>query len=136
MRLVGLVGMLALLMTALFILLLALVSPVPVAAHDAGRPDLNAWFDHLASGKGLCCSSADGTALNDSDWESVNDPNKPSTHYRVFIESQWWDVPDDAVIKEPNRAGHTMVWPIYYRGFGGGSSLGITIRCFMPGAMT
>ena len=39
------------------------------------------------------------------------------------------DVPDDAVITEPNRAGRTMVWPI--RGY-----QGMTIRCFMPGSMT
>jgi hypothetical protein len=38
-------------------------------------------------------------------------------------------VPDDAVITEPNRVGRTMVWPIK-------GSLGISIRCFMPGSMT
>src|SRR5262245_45052488 len=26
-------------------------------------------------------------------------------HYRVFIDGQWIDVPDEAVVKEPNRAG-------------------------------
>jgi hypothetical protein len=34
-------------------------------------------------------------------------------HYRVRIQRQWWDVPEQAVIKEPNRAGRTMVWPVY-----------------------
>ena len=123
-------------MRGLIVLLIASLLPVSAAAHDAAQPELNQWFDSLKSEKGPCCSNADGTALSDSDWESVNDPNKPSVHYRVFIESKWWDVPDEAVIKEPNRAGHTMVWPIYYRGFGAASGLSISIRCFMPGAMT
>jgi hypothetical protein len=46
---------------ALIVLLLC----TPALAHDASRPELNSWFDHLASGKGLCCSFADGTALSD-----------------------------------------------------------------------
>lgn len=88
----------------------------------AGSP-LKEWFDSLKSGKGPCCSDADGTAVSDVDWESGNG------HYRVRIEGDWVDVPDEAVITEPNRVGRTMVWPI--RGYGG-----LTIRCFMPGSMT
>lgn len=87
---------------------------------------LHGWFESLHSGKGPCCSDADGTALSDVDWESRDG------HYRVRIEGLWWDVPDDAVIKEPNRAGRTMVWPVYFRAPG---SLRIEIRCFMPGTM-
>ena len=45
------------------------------------------------------------------------------------IDGEWHDVPDDAVITEPNRVGRTMVWPI--RGY-----QGLSIRCFMPGSMT
>jgi len=89
---------------------------------------LKSWFDGLASGKGPCCSDADGTALSDVDWEASDG------HYRVRIEGQWIDVPDEAVIKEPNRAGRTMVWPIYYRSLGALDR--IEIRCFMPGSMT
>jgi hypothetical protein len=95
-------------------------------ARDDGRyanSPLKLWFDSLKSGKGPCCSDADGYAVADPDWESK------SGHYRVRIEGEWWDVPDDAVITEPNRAGRTMVWPI--RGWGG-----LTIRCFLPGSMT
>jgi hypothetical protein len=43
---------------ALIVLLLC----TPALAHDASRPELSGWFDHLASGKGLCCSFADATA--------------------------------------------------------------------------
>ena len=97
-------------------------------ARDRGQfansnPEIKAWFDTLRSGKGPCCSDADGSALSDVDWESGNG------HYRVRIEGEWIDVPDEAVITEPNRVGRAMVWPI--RGYGG-----LTIRCFMPGSMT
>jgi hypothetical protein len=97
-------------------------------ARDRGQyanasPELRAWFEGLKSGKGPCCSDADGTAVSDVDWESGNG------HYRVRLEGQWVDVPDEAVITEPNRIGRTMVWPL--RGY-----LGLTIRCFMPGSMT
>jgi hypothetical protein len=104
----------------------------PAAARDldgrfANSP-LHSWFEGLRSGKGPCCSDADGRALSDVDWESKDG------HYRVYIDEAWWDVPDEAVIKEPNRAGRTMVWPVYFSPQGG--PLRIEIRCFMPGSMT
>lgn len=89
---------------------------------------LKQWFDSLRSGKGPCCSDADGSAVSDVDWESKDG------RYRVRLEGQWWDVPDDAVITEPNRAGVTMVWPVFYRSLG--ALQRIEIRCFIPGSMT
>jgi len=90
---------------------------------------LHDWFEHLASRMGLCCSFADGYVVQDADWESKNG------HYRVRVPKAedsdaviWVDVPDDAVITEPNRAGRTMVWPFY-------SHPGVWIRCFMPGSL-
>jgi len=90
---------------------------------------LKEWFDSLRSGKGPCCSDADGTALSDVDWETKDG------HYRVRIKGEWWDVPDEAVITEPNRAGRTMVWPIIYYSVAN-LPLRVEIRCFMPGTMT
>jgi hypothetical protein len=84
---------------------------------------LREWFDHLASGNGLCCSMADGEIVADPDWESKDG------HYRVRLENQWFDVPDSSVITEPNLAGRTMVWPLRI-------GAAISIRCFMPGSMT
>jgi len=104
------------------LLLAALISP-PGRAHDHQHPELDKWFESLKSGKGPCCSDADGSAVSDVDWETTG------SHYRVRIDGEWIDVPDEAVITEPNRIGRAMVWPI--KGY-----LGITIRCFMPGSMT
>jgi hypothetical protein len=106
--------------------ILVSVSIGAVQARDDGRyrqSPLKPWFDSLRSGKGLCCSDADGFAVSDPDWESK------SGHYRVRIDNEWVDVPDDALITEPNRVGRTMVWPVK-------GPLGISIRCFMPGSMT
>jgi hypothetical protein len=113
---------------------LIVAATVPVSGRDPdGRyrdSPLHDWFDHLASGKGLCCSFADGYVVQDADWESR------SGRYRVRVptaaqsdESVWVDVPDEAVITEPNRSGHTMVWPLY-------GYQSVSIRCFMPGSMT
>jgi hypothetical protein len=89
---------------------------------------LKSWFEKLASGKGPCCSDADGSVVLDSDWETKDG------HYRVRIKNKWWDVPAESVITEPNRFGRTMVWPIYYWKLD--SLEHVEIRCFMPGAMT
>ena len=111
-----------------FAILLAAAASDTGNARDRGQfansnAELKAWFDGLKSARGPCCSDADGTAISDADWESGGG------RYRVRIEGEWVDVPEDAVISEPNRVGRTMVWPI--RGY-----LGLTIRCFMPGSMT
>lgn len=96
---------------------------------------LKPWFDTLKSKRGFCCSDADGNALADTDWESDNGRFRvriPRYHdYQANTYSEemiWMDVPPDAVITEPNRAGRTMVWPIY--------ADGVTIRCFIPGSMS
>jgi hypothetical protein len=118
-----------LLLGATCALLLAALALTSTHARDldgryaAQNPELHKWFEGLKSGKGPCCSDADGSAVSDVDWETVGG------HYRVRIDGEWVDVPDEAVITEPNRVGRTMVWPI--RGY-----LGITVRCFMPGSMT
>jgi hypothetical protein len=115
------------LMVGVAVLLLPLASPFGYA-RDRGQfananAELKAWFDGLKSGKGPCCSDADGTVVSDVDWQSGNG------HYRVRLDGEWVDVPDEAVVTEPNRVGRTMVWPL--RGY-----LGLTIRCFMPGSMS
>ena len=97
-----------------------------LAARDldgryAGSP-LKAWFDQLASGKGPCCSFADGVSIADVDWDTRDG------HYRVRLDGRWQVVPDDAVVTEPNKFGPAVVWP--YQEVGGGTQ----IRCFMPGA--
>jgi hypothetical protein len=106
-------------------ILLALPAGLALARDDGryANSPLKPWFDTLKSGRGLCCSNADGIAVLDPDWDSRDG------HYRVRLDGEWFDVPDDAVIKEPNLAGRTMVWPLK-------GAMGKSIRCFLPGTMS
>jgi hypothetical protein len=118
----------------LFVLMLMMSSSL---AHDKRYPvgsNMHDWFMTLKSGFGPCCADADGNVLQDNDWSSVNDPSKPNIHYKVFLDKEWIDVPDEAVINQPNLYGQTMVWPgpLVY-GYGGTNPQ--RIRCFMPGSM-
>jgi hypothetical protein len=38
----------------------------------------------------------------------------------------WYPVPDEVVIKDPNKVGHPVVWIYYEQGE-------VKIRCFAPG---
>ncbi len=108
-----------------FGLLVSYAYPRDLDGRYAASP-LKKWFNGLTSGKGPCCSDADGTALSDVDWEARDG------RYRVRIENRWWDVPDEAVLREPNLYGQTMVWPIYYRDHE--VLRNIEVRCFIVGA--
>lgn len=112
-------------------------------AHDHNRPDLNGWYHGLHSrGNSWCCDGPgkDALHLSEADWETKDG------HYRVKIpvnaeafeqalkgktvDTMWADVPDNAIIDEPNKAGVTLVWPTY------GGYMGAQVRCFIPGSMT
>ena len=109
------------------IVIAACLFALPAAARDpdgryANSP-LKDWFDNLRSGKGPCCSDADGSALSDVDWQSRDG------RYSVRLGGIWIDVPDEAVLLVPNLSGRTMVWPMFNDGV-------MVIRCFIPGSMT
>lgn len=133
----GVVAAVALLVAALgalarvagYVVLLAVIDPA--SARDDGRyaqSPLKGWFDSLKSGKGPCCSDADGSVVQDADWETKDG------RYRVKIDGAWYDVPDDAVLTQPNLYGKTVVWPVFYRTMGRLDR--VEIRCFIPGMMS
>jgi hypothetical protein len=101
-----------------------LLAPSSPSARDNGQftnSPLKGWFDRLASGKGLCCSFADGVSVQDVDWDTQGGS------YRVRLDGQWVSVPDAAVVSEPNKFGPAVVWP--YQDTEGATQ----IRCFLPG---
>ena len=137
---VVLLGVLAL---VICFLMLSKVTLRQAYAHDPdghwaqlsreGKAPPKEWWDALASGKGLCCSFADGAAVKDVDWDTQRDASAgpdAEIHYRVRLNGRWIDVPPAAVITEPNKFGQAVVWP--YADVEGV----IQIRCFMPGAGT
>lgn len=96
--------------------------------RDDGRyaqSPLKGWFDNLKSIRGACCSDADGALVKDADWETKDG------HYRVLINGKWIDVPEDALITEPNKYGPAMVW-----GYPLNGGKDYYLRCFIPGSMT
>jgi hypothetical protein len=99
-------------------------------ARDDGRyanSPLKDWFDSLNSGKGFCCSMSDGITLDDDDVETRGG------HYRVrWGHHDWVDVPDNALITEPNLYGRAVVWPDTLTEAVGG----VGVRCFIPGSGT
>jgi hypothetical protein len=107
-------------------------------AHDHEHPELNSWYEGLRSGKGPCCDGSDATKLKDVEWQTQN---LAHSHYKVLLPAQpiinpdapsgamvWVDVPDEAVLTEPNKVGETLVWPLW-------NYQGVSVRCFMPGSM-
>lgn len=103
----------------------AIVFAALAYAKDDGQfanSPLKSWFDKLSSGKGMCCSFADGRKIEDVEWGTHDG------HYWVIIDGMRYAVPPDAVVKEPNRAGPAYVWP--YRDVQGATQ----IRCFIAGA--
>jgi hypothetical protein len=92
---------------------------------------LHDWFEHLSSGRGPCCSFADGRSVADPDWgtAAVATADGNVMRYWVIVDGQKIIVPPEAVITEPNRDGRAIVWPYQ-------DAAGTQIRCFMPGAGT
>ncbi len=75
-------------LTVWLVVLLYLSTSVPdsLFARDDGRfanSPLKQWFDQLASGRGLCCSFADGVGVQGIDWDTQDG------HYRVRLHGQW-----------------------------------------------
>jgi hypothetical protein len=118
--------------------------------HDAMHPELNPWFAKLRSKSGPCCDGSDALHLRDVEWTTQN---KKESHYRVMVpktadlyrsasngqdmkkgDTEWVDVPDDALVTEPNLDHSTLVWVWYSSGFQMTDQP--HIRCFMPGALT
>lgn len=99
---------------------------VPVSAHVPDRPDLDKWFEGLASENGApCCSHIDGTTLPDVDWDTSVVDGK--SHYRVRLFGEWMVVQPYQVVTNPNLYGRAVVWVYHENGKP-------KIRCFMPGA--
>jgi hypothetical protein len=99
----------------------------PALARDNGQyenvsPEVRQWFQSQKSPLTgiLCCDEADGTFAE----EDIRDG-----HYWVrWVKGQDWQaVPDQVVIREPNRHGAPVVWweP---------QGLKYKIRCYAPGS--
>lgn len=95
--------------------------PRDLDGRYANSPD-HEWVKSLHSPRGAwCCDLADGHTVLDADWQSKDG------HYQVRLEGGWVDVPEDAVIGEPNKIGQTIVWMYRVNGEP-------VVTCFLPGS--
>lgn len=82
------------------------------------------WIRGLKNSKGvLCCDGKDGF---DAQYDTKDG------QYRVYLYNQWWVVPDEALIDEPNKLGVAQVWYSTY--WNKPNVPTVMIRCFIPGA--
>lgn len=97
----------------------------PAVAHDRNKPELDSWYRSLQSGKGPCCGgpSEDATHLNELQWRTKGEG------YEVFVEDEWIDVPQSAIVPVPNKDGRALVWLYHFDGRP-------VVRCFMPGMLS
>ena len=91
------------------------------------------WRRYLLGSAQSTVVPVGGREVSAAPWQMVKPlliriGNQKEGHYRVRLDNKWVDVPDEAVITEPNRAGRTMVWPMRF-------DEQISIGCFMPGSM-
>ena len=120
----------------------------PAHAHDQQMREsmVSDWMADLSSGKGLCCSAAEGATVKDVDWSTSDGmpcvlppidaaANAKPSKFCVRVDGVWWAVPENAVINEKNKYGPAVLWPIW------GSKEGAPktfdgIRCFLAGALS
>lgn len=114
---------------------LGLASPHSLARDDgrwsAADPAKRQWFRSQISPKTgqMCCDEADGTEAE----EDIRDGRYwarwkiKARGYDLEYTTEWTLVPDDVVIRDPNRNGSPVVW----WWFEGGKP---AVRCYAPGA--
>jgi hypothetical protein len=116
--------------------LTALCFFLPVATSKAGdtnprrqvRPGIKAWIEALTDQHGIgCCATADGIRPREIAWDVT------ASSYRVKVGTQWLFVPDEAVIKGPNRLGYAVAWLETDWDINSGEKI-LSVRCFLPGA--
>jgi hypothetical protein len=113
---------------------IALFPESPSYSHDDQRPDLKAWFQSLKSVSGVACCD-DGEAEHaEAAWDMARGG------YKVLLKNpqnpnesgSWFDVPDYAVVNQPNLNGVAMVW--WYPSYDEDGKMTPHVRCFIPGA--
>ena len=120
---------LAIRLRLLMIALLAGAADAP--ARDYGQyrdvdPAIKEWVQRLTDKTGQgCCATADGHPA-EYEWDVAGN------HYRVRIEGEWYVVPPEAVIDEPNKLGYATVW--YWWDWSLDGKKTNHIRCFLPGS--
>lgn len=116
---------LSLIMTGLVLWAIWLPAKAHSPEHFAVMGEANEqWLRGLKNDAGhTCCDGRDG-------YDAIYDTE--DGHYRVLLYGSYWVVPDDKVLKVPNRLGVAQVWYTTLWTIDGKPSP--QIRCFIPGS--
>lgn len=89
-------------------------------------PEIKGWINKLTDEFGICCGgSARALRPQAVRWDAA------ASFYRVKVSDQWHFVPDESVLKRPNRLGDAVVW-VEYEGDIFSGELTPLVRCFLP----
>ena len=102
-------------------------------------PSEREWLrtQKVPGGTVRCCNESDGTYAQEDIREGHYWTRFTWHHYgdgdNVIheVDSDWMQVPDEAVIHDPNRNGAPVVWWAWQGGFGDQAK--VYIRCYAPG---
>lgn len=98
--------------------------------YDNVPPAVREWFkSQRQPGSGMpCCDISDGTYAEEDIRDGHYWVRFVYVHMRREFQQDWMIVPDNVIIREPNRYGAAVVW--YQVSFDGQ----VSIRCYAPGA--
>lgn len=93
------------------------------AQADGGLHD---WIMSLhAKGSGYwCCDLADGETTQ----QDIRRGADGGTHFFVYVDEAWREVPDEALVDGPNLLGRPIVWVQRHSGT-------VHVTCFLAGAL-
>jgi len=101
-----------------------------IGQHRQGSPEIKIWIEALTDQNGIgCCANADGIKPEVTSWDVTEGA------YRVKVGKQWLFVPEDAVVKGPNRLGYAVVWLENDWDINTGE-MTTFVRCFLPGPLS
>jgi len=111
--------------------------PFIAISHTSGTaqrrqvsPEIERWIKALTDQYGIgCCATADGLKPQAIGWDITEGA------YRVKVGKHWLFVPDEAVVKGPNRLGYAVVWLENDWDIGTGEKTTF-VRCFLPGPLS
>jgi hypothetical protein len=119
-------------------LLTGIITPADAKEQYPGQYDsvdapTRDWFKNQKSPKtgGLCCSEADGEMVEEDIRNGVYwiRSNKTIDNAKIYrLTTEWLEVPDEVVIKEPNQFGRAVAWYVFQNGR-------LQVRCFAPGSL-
>jgi hypothetical protein len=101
-------------MRRLAVILLAAAAAVPASARFVGvepvqySPEVHDWIRALkAPGQVVACCD-----FNDGDFaqQDIRTGADGGQHWFTTIRGEWFEVPDEAVVTEPNLLGRPIVW--------------------------